>query len=126
MHKLPSAQEIFNTVAAHLHKQGRPAYAEDGWSCSYRTNSGLSCAVGCLIPDKLYNPKFEGRAAANVISLLYRWGLADWREHVALLEALQGLHDYCKITHKGTFLKPELASRLREVAQRFSLEPFSC
>ena len=126
MHKLPSAHEIFKRIAEHLRTQGRPAYAEDNWSCRYRAESGLSCAVGCLIPDELYNPRFEGKAAPAVINSLYKSGLADWREHTNLLEALQELHDNCELTRKGTFHKRQLASRLREIAQRFSLEPFSC
>lgn len=35
------------------------AKAESG-VCKYRTAGGDRCAVGCLIPDELYSPAFEG------------------------------------------------------------------
>lgn len=44
-----TAQEIFDTVARHLHKQGVQALDASGNGCLYRTPAGLRCAVGCLI-----------------------------------------------------------------------------
>lgn len=51
-----NAQETFNKVAEHLLRQGKKAKDHaaqgpitNGWR--YRTPDGLSCAVGCLIPD---------------------------------------------------------------------------
>lgn len=51
-------QTAFDTIIRHLRKQGRPAVNEEG-TCMYRTHIGLSCAVGCLIPDSEYAPEFE-------------------------------------------------------------------
>lgn len=48
-----TAQELFDTVVTHLRKQNAKSefYYEDGRlpSCVYRTEAGLSCAVGCLM-----------------------------------------------------------------------------
>ena len=48
-------QEAFDKALAHLRKQGeRSADAETG-ECLYRSgDSGLACAVGCLIPDSMW------------------------------------------------------------------------
>ena len=44
-------QEIADTVVTHLIRQGRQALRENG-RCAYRTETGLSCAVGCLLSDE--------------------------------------------------------------------------
>lgn len=120
MHTLPPAQEIFNKVAAHLLKQGRPAREED--RCRYRTTDGLSCAVGCLIPDELYSPSFEGSGASKVIRELYARGHADWYEHQALLEGFQWAHDENCPLEDGSFDLKTLRTRLAQLAERFKLE----
>lgn len=66
-----TAQEIFNTVVAHLRQQKKRAmvYNEDNGlaQCLYRAPDGLKCAVGCLIPDGAYKPSFEGNAVEVVL-----------------------------------------------------------
>tara|TARA_R110000787_G_scaffold76380_2_gene168511 strand:- start:71 stop:418 length:348 start_codon:yes stop_codon:yes gene_type:complete len=53
-----SVRKIFYKVEKHLLKQnGR---AEVSGTCQYRTDSGLSCAVGCLMTDDIYDSSFEG------------------------------------------------------------------
>ncbi len=42
-------QEIFDKVATHLLTQNEKALNSVG-GCVYRTDKGLKCAVGCLIP----------------------------------------------------------------------------
>lgn len=120
MHTLPSAQEIFNKVVAHLLKQGRPAREEN--RCRYRTTDGLSCAVGCLIPDELYSPSFEGKSARKVIRELYARGRADWYEHRDLLNELQWAHDENCPLEDGSFDLNVLRTRLTQLAARFKLE----
>ena len=121
MHKLPSAQEVFDLVVEHLFAQGRPAY-DDSQGCMYRTYDGLRCAVGVLIPDDLYDPAFETSNAVRVIQKLFAADLADWREHKKLLNALQLAHDKCLCDPDGTFNTTDLARCLRNTAARFSLE----
>jgi hypothetical protein len=121
MHKLPSAQEIFDLVTNHLITQGRPARVDDG-RCRYRMAGGLRCAVGALIPDELYKEEFEGASAYRLIASLYKLELADWREHKELLYDLQGIHDECSQTTVGAFNLIALEERLRAAAERFCLE----
>ena len=121
MHKLPSAQEVFDIVVNHLVTQRRPAYT-DLSGCMYRAPDGLRCAVGALIPDNLYDPEFEGSTADSVIQNLFNEDLADWREHKGLLLALQEVHDECFVISRGTFSIRDLRNRLLDVAKEFSLE----
>lgn len=55
--KISGLQQIFDHVARHLLTQRKKAEVKKfgGYSCAYRTKSGLACAAGCLIPDKELN-----------------------------------------------------------------------
>lgn len=121
MHKLPSAQEIFDLVVEHLFTQGRPACQDDG-RCRYRMAGGLRCAIGALIPDELYKEEFEGASAYRLVYKLFDLEIADWREHEELLAQLQNVHDGCRQTTVGAFNLFNLEERLRFAAERFFLE----
>lgn len=56
-------QEIFDTVARHLLSQGKRS-TEFGF-CTYRSEDGLKCAVGCLIADEFYSAAIEGYSIAQ-------------------------------------------------------------
>lgn len=91
-----TAQEVYNTVKAHLIKQGDVSFDGRG-DCAYRGDNGRSCAVGCLIPDDEYDFKMEGQ---TVDSLLDECDLElshDLRgfltTHRKLLKDLQWVHD---------------------------------
>lgn len=95
---MATAQETFEKVARHLFEQG--VRAADGVgveaACVYRGKNGTKCAVGCLIPDEMYSPYFEG---STVFALLHGHACQklpeDWeyREHEDLLSSLQMVHD---------------------------------
>lgn len=90
-----TAQEIFDKVVTHLRTQGEQASilkSDGGYSCRYRTEDGLKCAVGCLIPDDDYSPSMEGTYASSVISR-NRDKLSYLSPHLALLDDLQAVHD---------------------------------
>jgi len=60
-----SMQSVFTKVATHLLTQRAKSVGRDkeGESlCQYRGEGGRSCAIGCLIPDELYNQVYEGRS----------------------------------------------------------------
>ncbi len=59
-------QDVFNVVYPHALKQQAQAATNDG--CVYRTDSGLKCFIGALIPDGLYDPKLEGVAITVLTS----------------------------------------------------------
>lgn len=91
-------QEIFNKVAKHLLTQNAKSELPPGGPalCTYRTPEGLSCAVGCLISDEVYNLSLEGHAAASqpVLLALRDSGIPINAPTEKLLEDLQNLHDY--------------------------------
>ena len=66
-------QEIFDQVVDHLLTQGKRSIDKNigsGNGCAYRTSSGLSCAVGCLISDEEYRKSFEKRNVNELRHLL--------------------------------------------------------
>ena len=98
-------QEIFDTVLTHLREQGKAAATDDG-GCRYRGPDGTACAVGCLIPDELYDPVIEGLSVSQIIrAAVYLHDQAQARapltritnhigaEHLQLLQELQDAHD---------------------------------
>lgn len=83
-------QETFDTVVAHLRKQG--AKATDGIGCKYRTSDGLQCAAGCLIPDERYSPGLENSIVSDTSGagmLIMELG-----HDLQIVRALQCVHDY--------------------------------
>lgn len=100
--KAKTAQEIFDKVATHLLKQqakSRRLDAEDGnLFCAYRgqgESQGLSCAVGCLIPDEEYKTDMEGENIDSLMAsgLLSAQLVTEFTHHHDLLVDLQRLHD---------------------------------
>lgn len=97
-------QEVFDKVAVHLLTQGEPSLDKEGGNCAYRTGS-LSCAVGCLIPEELYNQQIEGVIMSDVIPDMFsKDGGAQKLQEILnflkihtqdyrLLGELQDLHD---------------------------------
>jgi len=83
-------QELFTRVKAHLLKQNEQALNEDGTSCLYRSPKGLSCAIGCLIPDEKYHARLEG-GAADSRRIVEAAGLTHENESLAM--TLQSIHD---------------------------------
>lgn len=119
-------QEMFDKVTVHLLTQNwpstpKPYYPESrekDYTCSYRghMNGGvqLKCAIGCLIPDELYDPKIEGhgfRGLEQFPALKELFAGVD----VNLGDDLQRLHD---------IYEPwEWKNRLRTIARSHKLSP---
>jgi len=86
-------QELFDTVATHLIKQGKRSISK--YECLYRGPDGMKCAIGCLIPDSDYRPYFEG----NDLGQLLEYGklpknlAEEFTENEDMLADLQALHD---------------------------------
>lgn len=120
-------QEMYDIAAAHLLKQGKKAEMEtvgatgiNAMQCRYRmldpeTGATLMCAIGCLIPDKVYSPEMENR---NVWSLREQWpDLADeWPRDHSFLADLQNIHD--------AYVPDQWAHELRQFAENFGLTPY--
>ncbi len=94
-------QEIFDTVVTHLFQQGRQSSVKG--MCLYRSESGLKCAVGALIPDDAYDPKMDdfddSEFGDTGISSLISSGLLPsdlqktFEDNITLLRDLQDAHD---------------------------------
>lgn len=89
-------RRIFDFVRAHLLKQNAKSLWGEGHvpTCAYRDGNGLSCAVGCLIPDSNYSDAMEGK---DVWQVLYLYpevlGFKATDHERALLSELQSIHD---------------------------------
>ena len=90
------AQEVFDFAVSKVIEQGRPA-TKDG-HCVYRADMDRKCAFGHLIPDSLYESRFEGGSVYSLLNntgaLKYSSGLAaSLGPHLDLVADLQGAHD---------------------------------
>ena len=117
-------QEIFDTVARHLFTQGERSiaastdYYEDDVNCMYRSPSGMTCAVGCLIPDAAYLPSMEGSGATGLCRM-FSDVLPKWMaENSELLDYLQMTHDQVAHWRRDVDMKFALSI----VADRFGLD----
>lgn len=96
-------RETFERVRGHLLAQGRRAQDPEAETCAFRTVTAtgetLRCAVGCLIPDELYDLRMEGLSlnSGNIRRALVRAGiLASGTEPpstVQMLSLLMSVHD---------------------------------
>ena len=92
-------QELFNRVKTHLLNQGTKAVTEvvsDGINmCQYHAESGLKCAVGCLIDAKAYDFSMEGEDINDdlVYNALRKSGIDMGGKTLSILRALQHIHD---------------------------------
>ena len=92
-------QQIFDKVAKHLLTQNKKSVTKDGM-CYYRhPTDNLRCAIGCLIPNDVYEPSMEKK---TVLQLLARY--PDLRQifgvdicldlkSASFLTCLQDIHD---------------------------------
>ena len=118
---MPSKQETFDLVAAHLLVQN--AKSEDSYACLYRGPNGRKCAVGVLIPDSDYDPALEGLLANDLklTPILNKLGIdpelaadlqdvhdshdpEEWRRKLLDLAAEHGLDDSvvnCALAERG-------------------------
>jgi hypothetical protein len=118
-------QEIFDTVASHLFEQGKRATDHDGRSCAYRGLDGTSCAVGCLIPDELYDTSIE---FATYMSFSFRatparqaiFEALGGHDTYELLKALQSAHDEPVNWESEVNMRATLSA----IASRFDLNPY--
>jgi len=85
-------QEVFDKVAAHLLTQREKS--KDSYGCLYRSPDGLKCAIGCLIPDNLYDKAIENSPVDELPENILRFiGVEDSIEDINFLTDLQIIHD---------------------------------
>lgn len=90
-------QKYFDKVVKHLRKQGKKSMQADGY-CMYRGPDNTRCAIGALIPNRLYRKKMD--TGANFITKILKlfptvfkhFGEPD-TEAQQFLSDLQAIHD---------------------------------
>ena len=112
------SQQVYDTVAAHLLTQGRPAkiVIKSVARCAYRDHQGFRCAVGCLIPDDRYDPAMESKTPRE-LKREYPDLLPD--VPIDLLHELQHSHDNT-LYHDGLHL---WARHMLSIAESWELDP---
>lgn len=116
-------QEIFDTVVTHLSKQGKRSVNIEG-DCLYRGPGGLSCAVGCLIPDSEYVHEMEGTLDRLVD--LFVTGELDAKVRPVtdeLLDQHRDLIDDLHTAHDADLGKGNFLLWLRRAASNSDLNP---
>ena len=104
------------------------------YSCRYRGPDGTACAVGCLIPDELYDPLIENVSSTQIMAGLTPFGrerdgpklrpiMARISKHLGaenepLLGSLQRAHDSDLVDHGLSAWE----YRMRIIALDFRLE----
>lgn len=86
-----NSQEAFDIVVKHLIKQNKKSdyYGQ----CVYRSSEGLKCAIGCLIPDKMYSSNLETKNIGAI--LIENDEIKELLKGIneQLLYSLQSIHD---------------------------------
>lgn len=117
-----SNQEVFNTVAEHLLRQGAKSGVPSSFcgmnrfSCRYRAPDGKRCAIGICVPDDVYSENWENttiRTVAKDDPLRYA-KVFGTEVSSDLLEQLQECHD--------EFAVEAWPTRLRTLARYYNLQ----
>lgn len=92
--------EQFDKVANHLIKQGKRSLAPDGVGCMYRGNDKTKCAIGAIIPDKLYGSHLEGASFSVLVARTRCSGDKLWKhlEPYAAQVPISALKAILKVT----------------------------
>tara|TARA_R110000824_G_scaffold384320_1_gene578243 strand:+ start:48 stop:416 length:369 start_codon:yes stop_codon:yes gene_type:complete len=85
-------QEAFDIIIAHLRKQKRQAINELGL-CSYKTDTGDMCAVGCLIQGIKLTTGENNAGVSDLLDTNLEAQARFKEVSLSFLEAMQVLHD---------------------------------
>jgi hypothetical protein len=97
-------EQVFGAVCAGFAaQQWKRATQPNTGRCMYRTLDGLRCAVGQVIPDRMYNPSFEGKGADYIF---VGWSVQLYSVAVLkMLSELQSLHDKVIASPHGLYMQ---------------------
>lgn len=95
-----NALRLIDDVTSHLLTQGERSIHyqdKDKSACAYRGDDGTRCAIGCLIPDELYQRGMENRTVNTLLHafpelqdyIFGKYNINDFK----LLTKLQCIHD---------------------------------
>lgn len=98
-------QVTFDKVATHLLTQNAQSRDTINGPCLYRDAKGRRCALGCLIPDELYDPKWEGHGLLGGSFSDIWTAVGASSVDGPFLEDLQWVHDFYPISSWPLLLK---------------------
>ena len=85
--------EAYEKIKAYFSRKGAKLSrgGHEGIGCFYRhPEDGRACAVGCLIPDELYDPEIEG----DMANMLFEKGVFKQDQNLEyFLSLVQEAHD---------------------------------
>jgi hypothetical protein len=120
-------QEVFDRVWDYFITKGNPpAVSDEGFGsvklCRYRTKDGRRCAIGCLIPDELYEEGLEGCPARFIPHASPALEELFAGVSTELLTRLQVKHDTCAKEGDETSFTQQYALKLRDIAGKHDLQ----
>ena len=108
-------QEIFSKIVTHLLRQNAKSMDEEE-HCMYRGSNGTMCAVGCLIPDELYNEGMEGQLVGGLLAENLKL------QSLLNLDAVgENLLIRCQAVHDN-YAPKDWKKLLKEIAEEFDLQ----
>jgi len=128
--------EIFHQAVNYLLSMSQRA--TDKGKCCYRTPNGSRCVAGYFIPDKVYDPVFEGKSLSvlftitksssavlssavlsSAVARLPTWmhNETNWK----FLHQLQSIHDYAGNWHSKTGINYIAVERLLRLAKSYNI-----
>lgn len=115
-------QEIFDKVIKHLESQNwqlsyEPSSSNGQPACMYRGDAGMSCAIGCLIPDDVYDAGMEHQSVRAIVET-YEALPAFFRvnDNLELFCELQDLHDFSMFSQGGR------DNKIADIAEGYNLQ----
>lgn len=94
---LHTMQDAYEHIRNHFKTQKVGAYDNETGTCKYKTPSGLTCAVGCMISVNHYSYSLEGRTitAIAVQEAVRDSTNLDIKDHalIGFLRKCQEIHD---------------------------------
>ena len=114
-------QEAFDIIIAHLRKQKRQALNEIGL-CSYKTDTGAMCAVGCLIQDIELTTGENNAGISDLLTTNLKAQALFKDVSLSFLESMQHLHDSENYYGLGGFTL-EGEKHIKTIARNHYLNP---
>jgi len=107
-------QEIFDKAYLGLKSQGFIRSVSSGISCVYRGPEGRKCAVGWLIPDEKYDPKFDTEI----------WGFQRiFKEiRISISQQQDFLIEELRFCHDSSRQPETMRNKLHTIAKDFNLK----
>jgi hypothetical protein len=86
-------QEIFDKVVRHLLRQNAKSLDADD-ECQYRAANGRKCAIGALVPARLYRASLEGTSVLGLKEHSPKlFSFLGGKRNGLFLQQLQVIHD---------------------------------